>query len=177
MLTLEIISFSIFVAYLIILVRYVGHIPESLSETYYLLGNKSYRNEDQTTFSHLKASIFTAMMWVIALLLMIPLLELTPEYGKPLVFLSLGSIMFVGAAPQFHDDLEGKVHTSAAVIAAILGIAWALIFAKGLFWLIGSAVSCLISSLVTGTFKSSRTFWLEMVAFLTVYISALTLTV
>lgn len=173
---LVILSLLIFIVYLVLVVRYAGAVPESLSETYYLLGNKYYKlhsDPSGMSFRRLRASIFTAMMWVIALLLMIPLLELTPELGKPLVFLALGSIMFVGAAPQFHDEMEGKVHTTAAIMAAIFGIVWALLFAEGLYWLLVSAFGCLVAALVTGTIKSSRTFWLEMVAFGTVYMSSL----
>lgn len=176
MLTLVILSLAIFVVYLFFTLRYVGHVPESLSETYYLLGDKYYKmfpDPSEINFKRLRASIFTAMMWVIALLLMIPLLELTPELGKPLVFLSLGAIMFVGAAPQFHDEMEGKVHTTSAYVAAVLGIAWALLFAHGLFYLFASAFLCLAGAVMTGTVKSSKTFWLEMVAFATVYLSAM----
>lgn len=175
MITLVILSLLIFIVYLVLVIRYVGAVPESLSETYYLLGNKYYKlhsDPSGMSFHRLRASIFTGMMWVIALLLMIPLLELTPELGKPLVFLSLGAIMFVGAAPQFHDEMEGKVHTTSAYVAAVLGIAWALLFAHGLFYLFASAFLCLAGAVMTGTVKSSKTFWLEMVAFATVYLSA-----
>ena len=176
MLTLEIISLLIFVLYLFFTIRYVGHIPESLSETYYLLGDKYYKSfpdPSEMSFHRLRASIFTAMMWAIALLLMIPLLELTPEPGKPLVFLSLASIMLVGAAPQFHDEMEGRVHTISAYSAAVLGILWSVIFAHGIYCLAYFVAVCLIASLITGTVKSCRTYWLEMIAFGTVYASAI----
>lgn len=176
MVTLVILSLLIFIVYLVLVIRYAGAVPESLSETYYLLGNKYYKlhsDPSGMSFRRLRASIFTGVMWAIALLLMIPLLEITPELGKPLVFLALGSIMIVGAAPQFHDEMEGKVHTTAAYVAAVLGIAWAALFAKGLICLLAWTSVCLTTSLATGTIKGSRIFWLEMVAFGTVYTSSL----
>lgn len=168
MITLVLLSLAIFLAYLIPVIREFG-IPDSLSDTYYLLGKSS----DPRTFNRLKASLFTAMMWVIAILLMVPLLDVTPELGKPLAFLSLAAIMFVGAAPEFQEDMEGKVHTIAAWVAAVLGIAWAVLFAHGFAWLAISFISMCVAANMTKTEKSSLTFWLEMVAFCTVFISAI----
>lgn len=163
---LTIISLLIFVVYLFFAIKRYG-IPTSLSETYYLLGGEP--------FNRLKASIFTFMMWAIAFTLLPTMLDITPESLQFLAFLALTGICFVGAAPQFKEKSEGKVHTISAIIAACFGLLWALAVCKqtGLISFGVSAFAVLVAALMTDTFKSSRTFWLEMIAFGTVYLSTM----
>lgn len=151
-------SFLIFVLYLIFALRYSGKVPPSLSETYYILpGNWRH--------------CFTGMMWSVSFLLLPVAFKVTAEVWQFLIFLALAAICFVGAAPEFHEKTEGRVHTISAYIAAALGIAWALIATKGWPWLALSFFGNLVAALVTDTVKDSRIFWLEMVAFATVYLS------
>lgn len=175
---LFLISFSIFAIYLFSVLKYIGDVPQSLSETYYLLGNRYYHLFDDPSemgFNHLRASIFTLMMWLVSFTLLPAMLDLTPYNLQFLAFLALTGICFVGAAPQFKLEFEGKIHVTAAYSAAFFGLLWALTVCKqtALISLGVSIFAVLVAALMTNTFKSSRTFWLEMVAFGTVYISTL----
>lgn len=153
-----VISFLIFVAYVIMVLGYLTYIPASLSETYYLLPGG---------VKHL----FPAMLWTVSFLLLPKALDVTPPEWQFLIFLALAAIVFVGAAPEFHDPQEGKTHTVAAYAAAILGIAWAVIAADGFFYLVLSFIVACLAANATRTVKSGLTFWLELIAFSTVYIS------
>lgn len=163
---LTIISLLIFVVYLFFAIKRYG-IPTSLSETYYLLGGEP--------FNRLKASIFTFALWAMAIILLPVMIDVTPDQWRFLAFLALAGICFVGAAPEFMDEFEGKVHTISAITAACFGLLWALAVCKqtGLISLGVSAFAVLVAALMTDTFKSSRTFWLEMIAFGTVYLSTM----
>lgn len=158
-----ILSLSIFILYLVFVLRYIKGIPpKSLSETFYLLpeGIKQY--------------LFTAMMWAIAFLLIIPMMDITPAPRQFLVFFLLGSIILVGSAPMFKSDFEGKVHTVGACIAALFGILWSLLCTEaGPYVLVVSLFGALIIALLSGSAVRSRIFWLEMVAFSTVYLSTI----
>lgn len=159
---LTIISLLIFVVYLFFAIKRYG-IPTSLSETYYLLGGEP--------FNRLKASIFTFMMWAIAFTLLPTMLDVTPENFKFLAFLALAAICFVGAAPEFKKQYEGSVHTTTAVIAAVFGLSWSMLVAHGYVPLIASLVFSLSAGFATATLKYGLTFWMELVAFNTVYFS------
>lgn len=167
---LTLISLIVFAVYLFFMIKRYS-IPKSLSDTYYLLG----KTDDPKVFNRLRASIFTAMMWIISFTLLPVILEATPDNWKFLAYLALAGICFVGAAPEFKDPLEGKVHTTSAYVAAIFGILWSVIAvgAAGRIALGVSAFIVLAAALMTDSLKSSRTFWLEMIAFGTVYISCL----
>lgn len=166
-----IISFLIFVAYISWIACKFKTVPVSLSETYYMLGQA----DGSGKFNRLRASIFTFMMWAIAILLLPGMLDLTPEIGQFLPFLALVSICFVGAAPEFHDSYENKIHTTSAVFAAFFALSWAIVFAHGIIVALMILAIALITGALTGTLKRSKIWWLEMVAFFTVYASVLAL--
>lgn len=172
-LTLTLISFFIFIVYLVLVLRYIGDIPRSLSETYYYLGSPHYPRSGwaEMKFNRLRASIFTLMMWDIAFTLLPVMLDITPEGQQFLAFLALAAICFVGAAPEFKEKYEGRVHTTAAVIAAVVGLAWSILVAHGYIPLIASLIFSLAAGFATATLKYGLTFWLELVAFNTVYFS------
>lgn len=162
-----IISLLIFCTYLGISIKITGHIPESLSSTFYYLGGEP--------FDRLKASAFTVSMWVISILLLMPMLDITVTLWQFLCFLSLGGICFVGAAPEFREEYEGRIHSISAIISAATSITWVLISNVRIgVACIGSCVAvCLFIAVKTKTVKTSYTFWLEMVAFYSVYSSLL----
>lgn len=156
---LVIISLLIFVVYLIFSLRYIGHVPASLSETFYLIGKARH--------------CFTAMMFSIAVTLLPAMLNITPESRQFLAFLALSAICFVGAAPNFKDEFEGKVHKTSAVIAAVCGLLW-VVFATDAWPMIILSVFCAsMAAFRTNTARTSRVFWLEMIAFGSVYLSAI----
>lgn len=158
---LTLISLAIFLLYLALALRHIGHVPQSLSETFYLIGGQP------------KCYLFTAALWTMMFTLMPALLEMTAERWDWLVFLALAGIGFVGSAPFFHDSAEGKVHTAAAIAAAVFGVAWTLTTA---YWYAALALTfciCMLGIAATDSWRSARTFWLEMLAFGAVYFSAI----
>lgn len=156
---LVIISLLIFVIYLMFSLRYIGYVPASLSETFYLIGKAKH--------------CFTAMMFSIAVTLLPAMLNSTPESRQFLAFLALSAICFVGAAPNFRDEFEGKVHKASAVIAATCGLLWVVFATDAWPMIILSAFCVLVAAFRTNTARTSRVFWLEMIAFGSVYLSAI----
>ena len=78
-------------------------IPESLSETSYLLGgNKRY--------------FFTVYCILVCLLLPI-LLEITPTNYQIIPFIFCGGLSFAGCSPLFREGLDKKIHYISAYIA------------------------------------------------------------
>jgi hypothetical protein len=81
--------------------------------------------------------------------------------------------MFVGAAPNFKNvGIENKVHTIAAIISAICALSWCLIIVHNswIIILINLIITIVLASL-SNSIKKSSTFWLEMIAFLSLYLS------
>lgn len=163
-LIITIVSFLIFIIYLISTICVFKTVPKSLSETYYMYQNKK-----------------KGLEWLFPFLILIMVATLMPSWielseGSNWQFLSFlcpASLLFVGAAPAFRScDIESKVHTYAATLSAIFGLLWIILFISYGIWIIlGSVLVILVLSLSTKTLKSSFTFWIEMIAFLAVYIS------
>lgn len=125
--------------YLTAYIAYVG-LPASISETYYN----------------------TEKRWLFPVVLLItigtaigPMFSVTPEDIQFLVFLIVGGILFVAGAPAFKEDLEGKVHSIAAVIAGAATLAWLILTNANITVLA-------ILSIVALCNKKHRVFWLEI---------------
>lgn len=162
-LTITIISFLIFISYIVAAIVVFKTVPKSLSETYYMYQNKKKGLE----------WLFPSLILIMVATLMPSWIELSEGSNwQFLSFLCPASLLFVGAAPAFRScDIESKVHTYSATLAAIFGLLWIILFIPYGMWIIlGSVLVILALSLSTKTLKSSFTFWLEMVAFLSVYI-------
>jgi hypothetical protein len=138
-------------------------IPKSLSETFYLWNSKK---------SGL-GYIFTGMMFTMAFTLVPSWLELGEvisswsAYLSPLIFFACAAIAFVGAAPAFRSCvLESKVHTIAAMTAAVCAITWCLTACWQIMYvpLLTAGVVAVIGWL-TKSWKSATVYWLEMMAF------------
>lgn len=147
-------------------------VPVSLSESFYLFQN------EQRGLGYL----FTAMMVCMALLLMPAWLTVSDAIGgwesnfTFLAFLAAGAISFVGVAPAFRScQLESRVHSIAAKIAAFAAIAWCLVVCWRIAYIV--PIACLISlvfALVTKTAKKCYVYWLEMAAFLATFATVIT---
>jgi hypothetical protein len=89
-------------------------------------------------------------------------------------FLAAAGIIFTGSAPAFKsNDLEKKVHTVSALVAAVFALLWVIFVSKLWFIiLIWLAVIALIA-FITKTIKSSYIYWLETVAFMSTFTSIL----
>lgn len=170
-LTLTIIGMVLFTIYNVCIVSKFG-IPVSLSDTFYLLNG-------------VKKSlgfIFTAMMISMAFCLMPGWLEITEtitSWSKnftALPFLAAAGIAFVGAAPAFRkNEVEKIVHGISAYLAAAFSILWICIvcYEVALIVLPISVFVIVALGLSTKTLKSSKIYWLEMLAFLATFATIL----
>ena len=139
-------------------------IPESLSNTYYLWREKNG-----------KGWLFPLMMYAVVILMMPA--WITMSEGSDFQFLSFlapASIAFVGTAPAFlGSDLENKVHTISAIIAAVCSLAWVALVTPHwwvmLIWLGFIA----LASVLTSSYKTAYVYWLEQVAFGSTFTAAI----
>ena len=159
---LILISLLFFTAYNAVSLKQFG-IPKSLSETFYLWNSKK---------SGL-GYIFTGMMFTMAFTLVPAWLELGEvisswsTFLNPLAFFACAAIAFVGAAPAFRSCvLESKVHTIAAMIAAVCAITWCLAVCWQIMYvpLLTAGLVAVIGWL-TKSWKKASVYWLEMMAF------------
>ena len=150
-----IIATCIYVVYNAIAIAIFG-IPESLSNTYYLWKEKNG-----------KGWLFPLMMYAVVILMMPAWISLSEGSNfQFLSFLAPASIMFVGTAPRFKDgDLENKVHTISAIIAAVCSLAWVALVTPYwwvmLIWLGFIA----LAAILTSSYKTCLVYWLEQIAF------------
>lgn len=131
-------------------------IPESLSNTYYLWKERSN-----------KGYLFCLIMYAVVALMMPAWITLSEGSNfQFLAFLAPASIAFVGTAPRFKDgDLENKVHTISAIIAAACSLLWVVLFTPYWVLILGWFVCSAGFALITKTCKVSLVYWLEQVAF------------
>ena len=150
-----IVATCIYVVYNAISMAYFG-ILDSLSNTYYLYKEKCG-----------KGWLFCLMMYTVVLLMMPAWIGLSEGSNwQFLAFLAPASIMFVGTAPRFKDsNLENKVHSISAIIAAICSIAWVALVTP-YWWLILIWTGFVaLAAIFTSSYKSAYTYWLETIAF------------
>lgn len=170
-LTLTIIGMVLFTIYNVCIVSKFG-IPVSLSDTFYLLNGVKKG----------LGFLFTAMMVSMAFCLMPGWLEITEtitSWSKnftALPFLAAAGIAFVGAAPAFRkNEVEKIVHGISAYLAAAFSILWICIvcYEVALIVLPISVFVIVALGLSTKTLKSSKIYWLEMLAFLATFATIL----
>jgi hypothetical protein len=91
-----------------------------------------------------------------------------------LAFLAPASIAFVGTAPRFKDgDLENKVHTVSAIIAAVCSLLWVALVTP-YWWAIPIYVVFEgAKAFFSKTYKTAYVYWLEQVAFLSTFTAAI----
>lgn len=150
-----IIATTIFVAYNAVAIAFFG-IPESLSNTYYL-----YKERFNKGF------LFPAMMYLVVALMMPAWITMSEGSNfQFLAFLAPAAIAFVGTAPAFlASDLENKVHSIAAFIAAACSLLWVILVTPYWWTIIMFLVFVVVESIISKTYKTSYVYWLEMVAF------------
>jgi hypothetical protein len=157
-----IIATVIYVAYNAICLALFG-IPESLSNTYYLWKEKNG-----------KGWLFCLMMYLVVAFMMPAWISLSEGSNfQFLAFLAPASIAFVGTAPRFKDgDLENKVHTYSAIIAAACSLLWVALVTP--YWWVMLIWWGIISGCLTVTKSySCLVYWLEQVAFGATFTSAI----
>lgn len=162
-LTSLIMAASIYILYNAVTISIFG-LPPSLSETYYL-----YKDRWNIGF------VFPVMMYLVVGFMMPAWLTLSE--GSPFQFLSFlapASIAFVGTAPAFKSSsLEKSVHSVAALVAAVCSLLW-VILVTPYWWII--VLALLVFTLVaflTQTLSYAKVFWVETVAFISTFMSAI----
>ena len=160
-LILTLIALALFVTYIAVAIHFFG-VPESLSNTYYLYEAKHKG----------LGWVFTIFMWVLALLLLPAWISTSigagpwMNYFTFLSFISAAAIAFVGTAPRFHDDAEGKVHVIAAAICAATAVLWDFVICWHIWYVFLIALVLVVLATVwSKTWRDCKTFWLEMMAF------------
>ena len=118
-------------------------IPISISNTYYLLGNKGW--------------IFQVFLCLLAVLLYIVWFPLVSEYYQYFPFLCCSSLLFVASAPCFKEELQGNVHYSSAIISCVCDVLWQVL--EGL-WDVTLWFG-VIGFMLTLMNKSKWCWWLE----------------
>lgn len=139
-------------------------IPESLSNTYYLWKEKNG-----------KGWLFCLMMYLVVALMMPAWISLSEGSDfQFLAFLAPASIAFVGTAPRFKDSqLESRVHTVSAIIAAICSLLWVALVTP--YWWIMMPWCSFVggASVLTSSYKTCLVYWLEQVAFGSTFTAAI----
>ena len=152
----------LFVIYNIIALILFG-VPKSLSMTYYLFKNRQ---------NALKA-MFPAMIAMLVIFLLPCWLEISDGSAFQFTaFLSTAGLMFVGATPAFNDsDMHKMIHNIAAYTCAAFALLWIILVTP--FWYIILIVLGIIAivAVVTKSWKTSYIYWLEIVAFISTFVS------
>ena len=116
-----------------------------------------------------KPYLFQVALGLGGFLMMLSLLEMTEgKWYQFLSFFATSALIFVAFAPDFKQMLEGKVHVAAAMVSAIAALT--LIVLMG-YWYV-PILPFLVSILLIKKF-GNKTYWLEMVCFVSIFITAL----
>ena len=153
MIALPITAFIILLSYIL----YAG-VAESLSATYYKV-KKPY--------------LFQTALGLTGFLMMIYLLDITAgKWYQFLSFFATSALIFVAFAPDYKQMLEGKVHAGAAMTSAIAVLT--LIVLMG-YWYV--PVLPALTAFYIIKRHGNKTYWLEMVCFVSIFITALILSI
>lgn len=149
----------------VVCINQIG-IPESISATFYKLRYKTW---------------FTITMFLTAGLLMPAILEITPEGYQLVAFLACIGMMLVGAAPNFREGLDKKVHKAGAVMCIAFSQVWVALTCP---WALALWIAYLIYTAIMmkkkwkGNFISAflltkPMFWVEIAALIVTYLTIL----
>ena len=168
MYVLSIISFLLLTGFLLLAAMRFG-IPAMVSDVYYQLqgcaGSKIINDKCKCNYGW----VFTLVMFVSAILMLIPLLDC----GKGiqcLAFLGCAGLMFVGFAPRYLDNNEHAIHKAAAITAAIGCVGWCVSINLAPTLLLAIAVLIIYFPPAKKP-KTVECYWAEMAAFLDVYLT------
>lgn len=139
-------------------------IPCSISETFYKLEHKWW---------------FLVTMWLTAGLLMPAILEVTPNSYQLTAFLACTGMFLVGAAPNFRDGFDKKVHISGAALCIVFSQVWVTLVCP---WMLLVWVAYLIytalmmkknwkGNFISAFLLTKPMFWVEITALLATYVT------
>ena len=144
-------SLIILFGYLAFVVAKFG-IPQSISDTYYLLGKQGW--------------LFQLALAATAFCVVSSLIDASSENTKFLAFLACAGLAFVAAAPLFKMELEGKVHFTSAYICCGSLVLWQVFNTS---WLIPLVCFALV---VIPMLKDRKyMWWMEIATIASTYIS------
>ena len=164
MIYLTIISLLIIASYTVAVCVKQKGIPYSISATFYKLEHP-YR--------------FMAAMWLTAFSLMPAILEAGRENTEWAAFIALLGLLMVGAAPNFKDKQEGKVHITGAVLCLVFSQVWVamngaaclLVWFVWLIYTMAYMARHVSDSLVADFIRTRPMFWAELAALAAVYLT------
>lgn len=152
----------LFIVYNIVTLVLFG-VPQSLSNTHYLFK----QSNESLKF------LFPAFITLLCFFLIPCWLQISEgSLFQFTAFLSGGSLLFVGCSPYFKNEgLEGMVHSISAYCCAGFAILWIILVTK-LWWIILMVFGLIAAiAIITKTWKTCYIYWLEMVAFISTFIS------
>jgi hypothetical protein len=144
-------SLIILLGYLIYVVAKFG-IPKSISETFYLLGKQGW--------------MFQVTLFSVAFLVVPTLIDRSSENTRFLAFLACAGLAFVGAAPLFKLELEGKVHYVSAAICCVGLVLWQVFNTS---WLVPVVYLALVA--IPMLKDKKYMWWLEIATIVSTYAS------
>lgn len=157
-----IVSIAIFAVWLTICIKKFGLAPSY----------SAYSPKWDEVFPAKGIHLWSVVTFVVALLLMFPLLELGE--GNPWQFLGFFAPLYlivVAFFPLTADTAPKRyrIHCTAAVVCAVGALLW-LALVLGLWWLpLITAFLAFCSAMHTRTLLTATVFWAEMAAFAAVY--------
>lgn len=146
----------LFISYVIVATIKFGILP-SLSDSFYKYGGKP------------KGYVFTVAMWATVFLIMPLWFSVTKDIFTFSTFLACGGLLLVGSAPVFKGE-DNKWHQIFAIICAVFALLWQILNQQ--YWEV-PVITLIVAILVfiTKSWKQCRTFWLEMIAFFSTFLS------
>lgn len=165
MITLTIISALLITLYTISVCVKGKCIPYSISATFYALEHKF---------------LFGATMVMTASLLMPAILyKTTDENYQFTAFLACIGMIMTGVAPNFKDGIEKKIHTTGAVLCLVFSQLWVFLTCPWilLLWVAYITYTAFYvknnwkGNFISAFLLSKPMFWVEVMAFITVYIT------
>ena len=165
---LSIISFLLLAGFLLLAAMRFG-VPAMVSDVYYQLqgctGSEVIGDKRKQNYG----LVFTLIMFVSAILMLIPLLD-SGKGIQFLAFLGCAGLMFVGFVPRYLDSAEHIIHKSAAITAAIGCVGWCSSVNLAPTLLLAIAVLVIYFPPAKKP-KTVCYYWAEIAAFLDVYLT------
>lgn len=147
-----ILNLIIFIIYNIFIIRNFN-IPESLSETTYLMGNKYW--------------LFPLICGLFVFTILPIWFGILPSSYGYIKFFSCIGLLFVGATPFFKKEFDGRIHYTAAIISLLGFISWFLL--NGLYiWIIVDIILFICSILILD--KKNFVYYGEVIVWITLLI-------
>lgn len=168
MYVLSIISFLLLTGFLLLAAMRFG-VPNMVSDVYYQLQNCAGSEVIGDKRKRNYGWVFTLVIFVSALLMLIPLLDCSKGI-QFLAFLGCAGLMFVGFVPNYLDSNEHAIHKSAAITAAIGCVGWCASINLAPTLLLAIAV-LIIYFPPAAKPKAVGCYWAEVAAFLDVYLT------